>query len=169
MIKQTKSLAAAILSVGILSLGQSAFSADTAEQTINITVPVVNEITVSGAASLVVQTPAAGAGFADVTNSLTTYAITTNQSNKKITGALAAAMPTGLKLFVHLNVPSSTGSAATNVPEQEMTDGTIKDLVTGISSVNDASSVIDYRLSATAQAASGSPTATMTFTIADEG
>jgi hypothetical protein len=167
MIKQTKFIAA-ILSAGILTLGHTGFAADTAEQTINMTVPVVNEITVSGDASLVLLTPTAGAGFADVTNSLTTYAVTTNETAKKITGDLAAPMPTGLTLFVHLNVPSSTGSTAANVAEQDMSDGTAKDLVTGISNVNDASSAIDYRLSATAEAASGSPTATMTFTITDE-
>ncbi len=158
MINQTKTLAAAILSVGILSL--NAFAADTATQTVTYEVSAINELTVSGnPGALTVSTATAGAAPNVVTDATTTYAITTNETNRKITGSINTAMPTGVTLSATLAAPAGATSGG------KLALGTTAvDLVTGISSLNESGKTITYELSATS-AAGVVPSATKTVTL----
>ena len=141
----------------------SAFAASTAEQTVTYQVSAINELAVSGnPEALIVNAAVAGSAPGSVSDSSTSYAITTNESNRKITGSLNTAMPSGVSLSASLAAPaggSSAGAVALTAVAQ--------DLVTGISALNESGKVITYNLSATAAAGvvpSASKTVTLTVT-----
>jgi len=149
----------------VFGFGAMAQAGDTATQTVTFDVPAINEITVSGdPAKLVITAPAAGSLPADVTNALTTYSITTNETGKKITAKIDSAMPTGTTLIVNLD-PPSVGTSAGDVTLLA-TDTAV---VTGIGQVADSAKTITYTLHA--DLTSGgllNQSKTVTFTIADE-
>ncbi|MDB6073434.1 MAG: hypothetical protein JWO89_1074 [Verrucomicrobiaceae bacterium] len=159
----TKILAAAILASGLLGFSSKVFAGATATQTVTYEVQAINELSVSGAtASLTVNAATAGSAPTAVSNSTTTYAITTNEENRKITGALNTVMPDGVTLSVTLGAP--TGASSTG--KQTLTDEPA-DLVTGISTLNESGKSIQYELAATSAAgvvASASKTVTLTIT-----
>jgi hypothetical protein len=139
-------------------------AAQTATQTVTYEVQAVNQISVSGNPSaLVVSTASAGSAPTSATNSSTTWAITTNESNKKVTAAINTAMPSGVTLSASLAAPTgatSAGSVALTT--------TAADLVTGITKLNSSGLTITYTLSATSAAGVvSSSTKTVTFTLVD--
>ncbi len=140
-----------------------AFAGNTAQQTVTFEVQAIDEISVSGnPAALVISTATAGSEPDDVTNNTTTYAVTTNGTSKKITGALDSAMPGNTTLQVNLTAPTG-GSSAGGVA---LTDSDA-DLVTGITQKAESGLTITYTLSATVSAgivASDSRTVTLTLT-----
>lgn len=160
---QTKILAAAILAAGLFGFSSKVFAGATATQTVTYEVQAINELGVSGStASLTVNAATAGSAPTAVTDSTTTYAITTNETNRKITGALNTAMPSGVTLSVTLGAPTG----ATSTGKVALT-GTAQDLVTGISTLNESGKSIEYELAATSAAgvvASASKTVTLTIT-----
>lgn len=93
----------------------------------------------------------------------TTWAITTNEANQKVVGAIDSPMPAGLSLAVSLGAPAgaaSRGSAALGVASV--------DLVTGLSSVSASALPMVYTLNSSASAsalASGGGTRRVTYTI----
>ena len=90
-----------------------------------------------------------------------TYAITTNETGRKITAALDQAMPAGLTLQVDVAQPTG----ATSVPAVTLTVADA-DVVTGISTVSESGNAITYTLSATAEAGVVTEqTRTVTYTI----
>jgi hypothetical protein len=134
----------------------------TATQIVHIQVLAVNQIGVSGApAPLVISSAAAGSAPTSVTANGGSYAITTNEANKKITAALDAPLPPGVRLGVSLAAPQGAASAG------DVSLGTsTADLVTGISSVAASALPITYRLSAEPDVYMPAPTTrTVTFTI----
>ena len=161
MINKTKSLVAAFLAAGFLGLAQHAMAGDTATQTVTFAVTAINELSVSGSpGALVVSTATAGQAPDMVTEGTTTYSITTNEADRKITGAIDSAMPTGLTLRIALQAPAGSGSSVGPV-----TLGTsASDLVTGISTLNETGRTITYWLSATS-AAGVVPSASKTVTL----
>jgi len=138
------------------------FAGSSATQTITFSVDAINEIDVSGnPGALTVSTASPGAGPDTVTDSSTTYDITTNQSGQKITAAIDSPMPSGVTLKVQLAAPAGATSAGlvTLTPSAA-------DVVTGISTLNQSALGITYTLSATAAAGSMvSDTRTVTLTI----
>ena len=91
----------------------------------------------------------------------TSYAITTNESNKKITAAIDTNMPSGLTLTVALAAP--TGAST---PGAKTLSTAAQDVVTGISTLNDPGKAITYNLSATSAAGVvTSATRTLTLTV----
>lgn len=138
----------------------SAFAASSATQTVTYEVSAINELTVSGnPGALVVNAAVAGSAPSSKSDSSTTYAITTNETNRKITGALNTAMPAGVSLSVNLAAPTggtSAGAVALTALAQN--------LVTGISNLNESAKTITYSLSATS-AAGVVPSATKTVTL----
>jgi hypothetical protein len=163
MIKKIKSIATALLVVGFLTLAEHAVAGDTATQTVTFAVSAINELSVSGnPGSLIVSTATAGTAPDVVTDSTTSYAITTNETGRKITGAIDTPMPSGVTLAVNLAAPTGASSAGlTTLGTSAM------DLVTGISTLNDSSKSITYSLSATSAAGvvpSASKTVTLTIT-----
>lgn len=137
-------------------------SAQTATQVVRFQVNAVSQIGVSGSpASMVISSAAAGSAPSSVTASGTTYAITTNELNQKITASLDQSLPAGVTLEVALAAPdgaASAGSVSLNTVDA--------DVVTGISRTVASLLPITYRLSATPAVQFSEPAArTVTFTI----
>ena len=145
-----------------LALGTETLQAQTATQTVTFSVVPVSRIAVSGTAGpIVVATATPGSPPTSASMGGTSYAITTNETNQKISAALDAPMPAGVSLAVALGAPSgasSTGSMTLTTAAS--------DVVTGISSVSATALPIVYTLSATATAPVAPGTRTVTYTIA---
>ncbi len=147
----------------VLFVWSAAFAGNTAQQTVTFEVQAIDEISVSGnPAALIVSTATAGSEPDAVTDNATTYSVTTNGTNKKITGVLDSAMPANTTLQVNLTAPTG-GSSAGSVT----LSASAADLVTGITQRAESGLTITYTLSATVSAgivASDSRTVTLTLT-----
>jgi hypothetical protein len=135
-----------------------------ANQTVGYEVQAINELSVSGSpGTLTVSSASAGSQPDPVSNALTTYSITTNGTNKKITGAINTPMPDNVTLKIILAAPASGSSM------NEVTLGTTPaDLVTGISQLAESGKTITYKLSAlTSAGVVASAVKIVTLTIAD--
>ncbi len=101
----SKSIYSLILA-GLCTVGLDLSAANTASQTITFSVNAITEVAVSGDPPALTATSAqAGTDPADVTDSSTFYALTTNGSAEKLTVSLSAPMPTGTILYVQLEAP----------------------------------------------------------------
>lgn len=161
---KSNSIKAAFAAIVIAGLGAGvAFAGAEATQTVTYEVQAINELAVSSSTvSLTVNSATAGSAPNAVTNTATTYDITTNETNRKITGALNTAMPSGVTLSVTLGAPEG----ATSAGKTALTN-TAADLVTGISTLNETGKAISYELAATSAAGvvpSASKTVTLTIT-----
>jgi hypothetical protein len=152
---------AAALALAASAFGARDASAQTATQTVSYEVAAINEISVAGSPSLVINDATAGSGLTSATAS-GTYAITTNEANRKVTAQIDGNMPSGVTLSVTLAAPAggtSTGAVALST--------TAQDVVTGVSNVNQSGLSIGYTLSATVAAGvvpAGNRTVTYTIT-----
>ena len=145
----------AALLISRAALGQ------TATQVVTFQVDPVNQIAVSGAPSLVINSATAGSGPASVQSAGAAWAVTTNQTGAKITASIASSMPTGLTLSAQLTAPTGASSAGL-----KPLGTTAMDLVTGLTKLNSASLNLIYQLDATAAAGvSASSTRVVTYTI----
>jgi hypothetical protein len=140
-----------------------AFAANTDTQTVTFEVQAIDEISASGdPGALTISTATAGSEPDNATDNTTTYAVTTNGTNKKITGEIEANMPANVTLQVNLTAPTGgSGSGATSLST------TAADLVTGITQRAESGLGITYTLSATVGAgvvASDTRTVTLTLT-----
>lgn len=155
--RKTFFTAAALL---LASAGVAA-AQSSATQQVNTEVPAVNEISVAAASvDLVVATPTAGQPLATTTTS-SSYAITTNQTAMKIVASLDADMASGLTLVATMVAPT----VGTSAGPKALSATTPEDMVTGIGQVNESLLDITYELSATLQAAAGTDSRTVTFTV----
>lgn len=146
--------------LSLLALG--AAGAQTATQTVTFQVDAVNQIAVTGAPSLTINTATAGSGLTSATSSGNTWAITTNQTGAKITASIASAMPAGLTLSANLGAPSGATSAGLKA-----LGVTAVDMVTGITKLSASGLSLSYQLDANASAgvvASGTRVVTYTIT-----
>lgn len=138
-------------------------AANTAQQTVTYEVTAINEISVSAdPGNLVVNTATAGSQPTADTDATTTWAVTTNESTKKMTGSINTDMPANTTLEVNLTAP--TGGSSQGDVTLSTTDG---DLVTAISTVAESGLTITYTLSATIAAgvvAQAQKTVTLTLT-----
>lgn len=146
---------------GITGLGMAA---DNVNQTVTFEVSAINEISVSGnPAAMTVSAATAGSQPTEVSNALTTYSITTNETTMKITGVLDEAMPANVTLKINLATVGGT-----NVPDVTLTASPAS-LVTGITQLVESANTITYKLSATVAAGIvASDTRTVTLTIVNE-
>ena len=152
----------AVLACCTLAGGLSSAQAQTATQVVTFQVVAINRVAVNGApAPLVVNTAVAGQAPTSASADGGTYAVTTNESNKKITASVDQSLPLGVSLEVQLGAPagaSTAGSVALSTAAS--------DVVTGISSLSAASLPITYRLIASPRVLIGAAeTRTVTFTI----
>ncbi|MBI5099039.1 MAG: hypothetical protein HZB30_07335 [Nitrospirae bacterium] len=141
-----------------------AMAASSTTQTVTYAVSAINEISVSGnPAALTVSTATAGSAPNSVSDATTTYAITTNETGKKITGAINSNMPAGVTLTVSLAAPTGgTSAGATSLSTSA------SNLVTGITTLNESGKTITYSLSATSAAGVvSSASKTVTLTVVD--
>jgi hypothetical protein len=143
----------------IFILGGTA-AAQSGTQTLSFQVDAINQIAFTGNPSLVVNSASAGSNPSAATTSVT-WAVTTNQSNAKITGSLNAALPANVTLTVDLAAPTGGTSAGA-----QPLGTTAVDLVTAITRVAEGALGVTYTLSATAAAGVvASTTRTVTYTI----
>lgn len=135
-----------------------------ATQTVTYEVQAINELEVSGnPGALIVSTATAGSQPGSVTDSTTSFAITTNGTDKKITGALNTAMPAGVTLTANLTAPTGATSAGAVT-----LSNVAADLVTGITQKAENGKTIAFNMSATVAAGVvDSASKTLTLTVAD--
>lgn len=154
-------LAIVIFLLGVYS---ASFAGTTATQSVTYQVAAIDEISVSGNPSaLIVNAATAGSQPNAASDATTTYSITTNGSNKKITGKIDTAMPANSSLKVTLTAPTGGTSAG-----QITLSASDQDLVTGIGIVAESGKTISYEFSATAAAGViSSASKTVTLTVAD--
>jgi hypothetical protein len=156
-------LAAAILAAGLFGFSPKVLAGASTTQTVTYEVQAINELAVSGStASLTVNSATAGSAPNVANDTASTYSITTNETNRVITGSIDTNTPSGVTLSVTLGAPtgaSSTGKQAlSTVPVN---------LVTGIATLNESGKSIAYELAATSAAgvvSSASKTVTLTIT-----
>jgi hypothetical protein len=154
----------AVAAFGVL-LAQPAF-AQTAQQTLTLTVGSVADIDVSGSAiSLTVDTYTMGSEtMTPATDASTTYRVLHNSSSaKKITAGIDAAVPSGTTLEVNLQSSKGTGAGDVDISNAV----TAVDVVTGIARGADNNQLITYTFSATTAANPFSDTRVVTFTLTD--
>ena len=154
-----------ILAITAMALVALPATAQTATQDVTVVVPEVESIAVgAGAVTLTFTTPTAGSAFTDATQT-SSYNITVNTEDNKITGLLDSDFATGITLSVKLAAPSGASS-------EDYVDlsTTAADLVTDVATVNATGLSIDYTASATSEALPNGPgeTNTVTFTITDQ-
>jgi hypothetical protein len=134
--------------------------AQTATQDVSYEVQAINQLAFSGSPTLTISTATAGSAPTSV-NASATYAITTNETNQKVTAQIDSDMPAGVGLSVTLAAPSGgTSAGAVSLST------TAQDVVTGISTVNASGLGVSYTLTATSAAGvvpAGSRTVTYTI------
>ena len=159
----TRSINSALVAAAAFAMtATNTLAGSTATQTVTFEVQAINEISVSGnPGAMTINTATAGSAPTSVSDSSTTYAITTNESNRKITAAIDLAMPSGVTLTANLTAPTGATSAGA------VTLGTVAaDVVTGITTLNESAKTITYNLSATAAAGTVASTSrTVTYTV----
>jgi hypothetical protein len=149
-----------ILATMALLSAASVAQAQTSTQNVTFQVNAVNQIAVAGSPSLTVNTATAGSAPTAATASAT-WAVTTNQSNAKITASLDSDMPSGLTLSVNMGAPTGASSAGATALSSASVD-----VVTGITKLAEGALSIGYSLSATTAAGVVSSTSrTVTYTI----
>jgi hypothetical protein len=149
------------LSIAAVSLAAASAQAQTATQTVTFQVSAINQIGVSGAPSLVINTAVPGSAPTAATSAGNTWAVTTNQTGAKVTASIASNMPAGLTLSANMGAPAGATSAG-----QQSLSTTAVDMVTGITKVNASGLSLSYQLDATTAAGVvPSGTRVVTFTI----
>ncbi len=154
-----------LIFVGLATLvltQQALFASTTATATVTWTVASIDAISVSGnPGTLTVNSATAGSAPSSAADSTTTYSVTTNNTARKVTGAVGVAMPTGVTLSVNLAAPTG----GTSIGSVGLTT-TAQSLVTGIANLAQSALGITYTLAATVSAAQASAqTATVTYTV----
>ena len=135
--------------------------AQAATQIVHFQVHPINEITVTGSPQLSVTTAAAGSMPSSATSTGNSFAVTTNQTDAKISASLSAAMPQGVTLSVDLGAPPGASTAGL-----QPLGTTPVDLVTSISRVRASGLSLTYQLDATPDAGVVSEdTRVVTYTI----
>lgn len=144
----------------VLTAAASA-QAQTANHVVTYQVGAINQIAVTGSPSLTVSTATAGSAPGSVTDATSSWAVTTNAANKKLTAAINTAMPTGVTLEINAAAPAG----ATSSNYQTLGTSAV-DVVTGIAAVNASGLALTYRLSATlAAGVVSSASKTVTYTL----
>ena len=140
-----------------------AFSAGNGNQAVTFSVSAINEISVSGnPGPLVVSSATPGSQPNEAIDNSTTYSISSNGTNMKITGAIDTAMPSGVTLKIRLAAPTG-GSSAGDVP----LGISPSDLISGATKIAETGKMITYKLNATVAAGvvvSANKTVTLTIT-----
>jgi hypothetical protein len=138
-----------------------AAQAQTATQTATFAVNAINQIAFVGAPSMTITTAVAGSAPTSVTDALSTWAVTTNQSTAKITASIASNMPAGLTLSSTLAAPAGATSAGIKALSTVAAD-----MVTVITKVAQGALLVTYQLDATpAAGVITSATRVVTYTI----
>lgn len=159
MIAKFAGRAAAVLSL----MAGMASAAGAQTQTVNFEVKPINQFSItSTAVTLTIITATAGSDPTPVSDATSVWAVTTNQTNAKISANIPTDMPAGVTLAVQLAAPAGATSTSKN-----LASGAAQDLVTGITTLKANALPVTYTLSATAAAGvipAGSRVVTYTMT-----
>jgi hypothetical protein len=148
-----------LLIFSLVLLTGGALAATSANHTVTVVIPTINELTLSGGnITLTFAVPAAGADPADVTDTTCGLSWSTNQASQKITAASSIATPNAALVVVASSASGGTAASAVTLGT------TAADFVTGITTGNGSCSV-DYTASATSDDTAGSEVHTVTYTI----
>jgi hypothetical protein len=149
-----------LATIAIALCATNAASAQTATQVVTFEVTAINQISFSGSPSLSINTAVAGNDPTSANNATASWAVTTNQSNAKITASIDADMPAGLTLWVSLGAPAGSTGIGNSLSTTSV------DLVTGITKLAQSGLSVLYSLDATpAAGVVASTTRTVTYTI----
>lgn len=149
--------------VGLALVGvASTATAQPVTQDVTIAVNAVSQIAVTGGAqSLTISTATAGSALTNASATVS-WAVTTNQTNQKVTASVDQNLPAGVTLSAQLEAPSAGGLSTGPNPLST----TASDLVTGMSTLAESGLDLIYTLSATLAAGTvASTTRTVTYTI----
>ena len=151
-----------IVIAGITAFATSA-AAQTATQDVTYSVSAINQISVSATAyTLAVTTATAGSAPTAASSSGLTWAITTNEDDRKVTAQLDANMPANVTLTANMTAPSSGVSGGAKA----LSLTTAQEMVTSIDKQEASGLSLVYTLSATTAAGVvSSGTRTVTYTI----
>lgn len=141
-------LFAAILFAGIAQGAQAQELANT-DQTVNMTVSAVNQLSFAASISLTVSTGVIGTSALTPATASSTYGIISNVDSvsvAKISATLDNDMPSGSSLAVNLDAPSSV-TGAVSAGNQTLSTASV-DLVTNIPAVNEAGIALTYTFTA---------------------
>ncbi len=139
-----------------------AYGAQTGTSLATFSFQAIDEIAISGAPTLTINSAVAGQQPDPVTNTSSTYSISTNGTNKKITASISKQMPAHTTLEIQLAAPA-VGTSLGYVTLST----TAADVVTGISCEAAANKTITYRFSATTAAGVLTDSCTVTLTLTD--
>ena len=132
---------------------------NTATQNVSINVAEIAVIAVSGNISMTINAATAGQA-PDAATASSSYNVTTNGTDKKITAELDQKMPKGLTLNATMAAPEGAESEG----KQALSDKAVN-LVTGITQVRGTGLSLNYEAVATVDADPDSYTRTVTYTI----
>jgi hypothetical protein len=165
-----------ILLTLVFSITGLSLADNSAQVTLTYQVEAINEISLTGIPSLILNSinaniTAGDTGPYSVSDTSTTYGIATNGENKKITGLIdTSAMPDDVTLSILLTAPTG-GTTIASAIAQDFTNTTTvaKDLVQFISNVSKSDLLITYTLSATldAEPMANSDSLVITYTLTD--
>jgi hypothetical protein len=157
---QMKKVFVAALMAAVAGLsGKAQAQSNVSSHVVSFEVQAINSITVTGSPSLTITAANAGSAPTSVTASAS-YSITTNEVDQRVTASIDEDMPSGVTLSVLLGAPS--GASAT---EQDLSS-VAKDVLTGISTLNEVGLSMGYTLKATAAAGVvAADSRTVTYTI----
>lgn len=150
---------AAALTLMIVSMAGTA-AAQT--QVVNFQVQGINQVAfTSTPVTLTITTAVAGSDPTPVSDASSVWAVSTNQTNAKISASISTAMPAGVTLSVALASPVG----ATNAGTVALT-AVSQDLVTNITKLKASAQSVTYTLGATVAAGViASSTRTVTYTL----
>ena len=149
-----------VLAVAIVAAALGTANAQLDNHSVTVEVLAINEVAITGNATLTISTATAGSDPDDATDNSTSYAITTNQPNRKLTAAIDVNMPTGMTLALLAVAPAGGTPASKNLST------VAKDIVTGVSTLSESGLQLGYTLSATAAAGTlSSVVKTVTITV----
>lgn len=158
---QNKNVRRGAAALALLVASAATANAQTATQTVTFAVNAINQIAFTGAPSLTVATAVAGSNPTSVVDNSASWAVTSNQTNAKITASIPTAMPTGVSLSVNLAAPAGATSAGA-----QALSATAVDLVTSVSKLAQNALGVTYTLAATpAAGVVPSSTRVVTYTI----
>lgn len=149
-----------VLAVAIVAAGLGTANAQFDNHSVTVEVLAINELAITGTATLTISTATAGSDPDNATDNSTSYAITTNESNRKVTAAIDVNMPAGMTLALLAVAPTGGTPASQNLST------VAKDIVTGVSTLSESGLQLGYTLSATAAAGTlSSVVKTVTITV----
>jgi hypothetical protein len=129
----------ALLGALVAGVAAAPAGAQSASQPIRLEIRPINEIAMRGSATFTI--PARTATRPDTIKAVASYAITTNEVNRRITVALDQPMPEGVSLQMRMTAPAGAQAG------EELTLSTsAQTAVTGISRLNARDLGIDFLL-----------------------